>query len=191
MVVPPIATERMTVRPIESADRAEFLRVHQVSAAFYEPWIPALGPGETWDHVFEVSLTKGSLEHHARLVGLSADGRIAGFFNLSEIVRGAFQCAYASWQINHEFARRGYAAEGVAALLDIAFAEDGGLGLHRVQANIIPRNLPSIRLAERMGFRLEGLALKYLKIAGEWQDHLMFAKLVDEHRPTWLGRKES
>ena len=60
-----------------------------------------------------------------------------------------------------------------------------------MQANIIPRNLPSIRLAERMGFRLEGLALKYLKIAGEWQDHLMFAKLVDEHRPTWLGRKES
>ena len=191
MAVAVLETERMKIRSIEGADRAEFVRVHELSAAFYAPWIPALGPGETWNHVFESNLAKASLATHARLIGVAADGRIAGFFNLNEIVRGVFDCAYASWQINLEFAGRGLATEGVAALLDFAFAEGEGLGLHRVQANVIPSNLRSISLAERVGFRREGLALKYLKIAGQWQDHLMFAKVVDEHRPTWLGRKET
>jgi len=65
-------------------------------------------------------------------------------------------------------------------MLDFAFSGIGA-GLHRVQANIIPSNLASLRLAERAGFRREGLAERYLNIAGEWQDHLMYAKTREEH----------
>ena len=84
-------------------------------------------------------------------------------------------------------ARQGLATEGVIAMLDLAFApEPAGLGLHRVQANIIPHNAPSLRVAEKAGFRREGLALAYLNIAGEWRDHLMFAKLADEHTLRFL-----
>jgi ribosomal-protein-alanine N-acetyltransferase len=117
----------------------------------------------------------------ALLVGESADGRIAGFFNLSEIVRGIFLSAYASWYVNVEFARSGYGTEGVQALLDIAFS-DRGLALHRVQANIIATNTASIRLAEKVGFRKEGVAERYLRIAGKWQDHVMYARTAEEHR---------
>ena len=81
------------------------------------------------------------METNARLVGELPDGRIAGFFNLNEIVPGLFKCAYASWQINPEVARRGLATEGVGALLDLALADRGGAGLHRVQANVIPTKI--------------------------------------------------
>jgi ribosomal-protein-alanine N-acetyltransferase len=171
----------MTLRPLAEGDREEFVRMHEVSAAFLEPWIPALAAGEGWHDWFDKELDKNRYPHHCRLVGV-ADGRIVGLFNLGEIVRGYFDSAYAGWRMNSEFAGRGYGTEGVAGMLDIAFAQQDGLGLHRVQANIMPHNERSIRLAERVGFRREGLALKYLKIGGVWRDHLMFAKLVEEHR---------
>jgi ribosomal-protein-alanine N-acetyltransferase len=116
-----------------------------------------------------------------RLAGFLDDQRLAGIFSLNEIVRGAFQNAYAGWRVNVELARQGYGTEGVQALVEqVAFApEPRGLGLHRVQANIIPTNIPSIRLAEKCGFAREGLARRYLQIAGMWQDHLMYARLAE------------
>jgi ribosomal-protein-alanine N-acetyltransferase len=176
----------MTLRPIEAGDREEFVRVLESGKDAYAPWLPALAPRETWEHVFERDMEKASSETHLRLVGILSDGRIVGSFNLGEIVRGHFDCAYASWRTDPELWGQGFGAEGVSALLDVAFSHHGGIGLHRVQANIIPSNIRSIRLAERVGFRKEGLALKYLKIAGAWEDHLMFAKVTEEHQLTVL-----
>jgi ribosomal-protein-alanine N-acetyltransferase len=58
----------------------------------------------------------------------------------------------------------------------IEFAFDG-LRLHRVEAACLPSNEASRRLLERTGFVHEGYARQYLKIAGKWQDHLLFAKI--------------
>ena len=63
------------------------------------------------------------------------------------------------------------------ALLHFAFDE---LGLHRVQANIIPRNVASVRVAEKAGLRREGLALRYLRINGAWEDHAMYARTLED-----------
>jgi ribosomal-protein-alanine N-acetyltransferase len=64
----------------------------------------------------------------------------------------------------------------VCLMLDFAFRH---LGLHRVEAACLPHNQASMRLLLRCGFAREGLARGYLKIAGEWQDHLLFARLSD------------
>lgn len=87
---------------------------------------------------------------HYRMVGVLDDDRIAGFFTLGDIVRGVFQNAYVGWKVNVEVARLGYGTEGVRALLDFAFAPDGA-ALHRIKANVIPSNTPSIRLANGWG----------------------------------------
>ena len=72
--------------------------------------------------------------------------------------------------------------EAMRAMLDIAFApEPEGLGLHRVQANIIPENAASLRVAEKLRMRREGMALRYLHIGGAWRDHIMFAITAEEH----------
>jgi [ribosomal protein S5]-alanine N-acetyltransferase len=54
------------------------------------------------------------------------------------------------------------------------------LRLHRIEAAAQPENIGSVRLLERCGFEREGLARRYLKINGEWQDHLLFALLADD-----------
>lgn len=178
-----LRTPRLLVRSLREDDRDEFVRVHVVSEELFRAWSPAYGgsPGD----LFEIEMTKvregAANGRYHRMVGVMDDGRIAGFFNLGEVARGFFQSAYAGWSVNAEVARQGYGTEGVEALLDLAFAADG-LALHRVQANVIPDNEPSLRLAARVGFRREGLAERYLAIAGEWRDHVMFAKTVEEHR---------
>src|SRR5215510_5751534 len=186
-----IRTPRMLLRPLSADDRTEFVRVHEVSRTLFEPWVPVRPPDETFDDLFthQLNQTLNGLRDRTqyRFVGLLDDSRIAGFFNLFQIVRGAAQYAMASWSVNAEVGRQGLCTEAVTALLDFAFASlPIGLGLHRVQANIIPTNTSSIRVAEKTGFRREGLAKNYLKIAGVWQDHFMYAKLADEHTFTFL-----
>lgn len=185
---------RLRLRSLRPDDREEYLRVHEVSRDHFAPWMSSSGPALTTGTLFEEELLRAEEEAAVgtgvRLVAELQDGRIAGFFTLSQIFRRAFQNAYAGWSVSADEIGRGIATEGVIALLDLAFAAPpAGLGLHRVQANVIPSNQASVRVAQKAGFRLEGIAKAYLRIGGEWRDHLLFAKIVDEHRP--VGKESS
>ncbi len=46
--------------------------------------------------------------------------------------------------------------------------------------NIRPENTASLRVVEKLGFRDEGLRLRYLHIDGAWRDHRTFALTRDE-----------
>jgi ribosomal-protein-alanine N-acetyltransferase len=100
-----------------------------------------------------------------------------GVLSLSNIVRGAFQSAYLGYWIGKPFARQGYMTEAMRLALNLAF---GPLGLHRVEANIIPRNRASIALVKKLGFRNEGTAMRYLRIDGRWQDHEHWALTIED-----------
>ena len=116
------------------------------------------------------------------LVCSNLDGRILGYIAANEIVRGASQCGFLGYWIGAAYARQGYMTEALELMLRHAF---GALGLHRVEANIIPHNRPSIRLVARAGFRKEGLSTRYLEIAGRWQDHERWALLREE----WYAKR--
>jgi ribosomal-protein-alanine N-acetyltransferase len=57
----------------------------------------------------------------------------------------------------------------------LAFAE---LSLHRIEAGVIPTNIASQRVLEHNNFERIGLAHAYLRIAGSWQDHLLYQLLT-------------
>lgn len=191
-----IQTDLVLLRTLRWEDRAEFVRIHEISREHFGPWMPTHPPGQSLSDVFQRALAdaeKGAREGTGiRLVAVLPDGRMAGIFALSQIFRGAFQNAYAEWRVSSDQLRRGIATSGVMGLLDLAFSpEPDGLGLHRVQANIIPSNRASVRVAEKAGFRVEGEAKDYLKIDGRWRDHRMFAKLAEEHRGRLVSSSHS
>jgi ribosomal-protein-alanine N-acetyltransferase len=155
--------------------------MHEVSKAHFAPWIPDVTAEELFERSMRKVEDRAVRDTHLRLVAEHSDGRLIGLFAVGDIVRGFFECAYVSWSVSEEFKSQGYGTEGARGLLDVAFSVSHGLGLHRVQANVIPSNARSIRLAERVGFRREGLGERYLRIAGKWQDHAMYAKTVEEH----------
>ena len=74
---------------------------------------------------------------------------------------------------------RGYMTEGMRLLLREAFVAHK---LHRLEANIQPGNIASIRLAARCGFVKEGFSPRYLKVAGRWCDHERWAIRADNWR---------
>lgn len=179
----------MVLRPLRAADQTAFVAALEESRDAWAPWTPASTPGLPPDERFRRELHRGArgavLGTHLRLGAFRRDDAgLVGLFALNDIVGGVFESAHASWQVRTSMMGLGFGTEGVRGLLDLAFqALPDGVGLHRVQANIIPRNEPSIRLARRVGFREEGKALRYLKIAGRWEDHLMFAVTREEWTP--------
>jgi len=180
-----LATERLRLRPLRRKDEDEFVAMLADSSEAWAPWTPASSPDLSPHARFlnELERTERGARRgsHLRLVGFQEDGRLVGLFSLNEIVRGVFQSAYAGWQVRGTDTGRGLGTEGVRALLDIAFSsEPAGLGLHRVQANVMPSNAASLRVVEKVGFRKEGEAERYLRIAGRWEDHLMFAVTAEE-----------
>ncbi len=184
---PTVSTERMFLRLMIRADRKEYVRMHSARWELLQPWSPRVPAGISFDELFHRQLppreTRIGRMSGFRFVAILADGRMAGVFTLSEVVRGVFQNAYAGWRVDPGLWGQGLATEGVQALLDIAFAPaPDGLGLHRVQANIMPHNVRSLRVAEKVGFRREGYADWYLEIDGRWQDHVTFALVSDEHK---------
>jgi ribosomal-protein-alanine N-acetyltransferase len=112
--------------------------------------------------------------------GAPQPAQVLGRVTLSNVQRGAFQCAYLGYWVDVEHCGQGLAGELVARVVRFAFDD---LGLHRVQAAVMPENSASQRVLRRLGFRLEGRATRYLEIAGAWRDHDIFALLADEARP--------
>lgn len=102
-------TERMCVRAMCEGDRREYARIMAISAALHGPWSPSLPAGESHEALFDRQMVKMAAGSAWKGVGVLADGRIAGLFNLNELLRGPFQNAYAGWSINAEVAGQGYA----------------------------------------------------------------------------------
>lgn len=100
------------------------------------------------------------------------DGVFVGFVTFMDVSRGIFQNAYLGYRIFNPYWGLGYATEAVRQSLVIAFKE---LKLHRVEAGISPENEGSIRVAQAVGLRCEGLSRKRLLVDGKWVDLAIFA----------------
>jgi [ribosomal protein S5]-alanine N-acetyltransferase len=100
---------------------------------------------------------------------------VLGAINLRNIIRGAMQGATLGYGLAPDAVGNGYMTEAVKRIAEIAFTD---LALHRIEVNIMPRNSPSLAVAERAGFVREGLSPCYLQIAGVWEDHVRFARIA-------------
>lgn len=100
--------------------------------------------------------------------------RIIGFAALNNIVMNAFCSCYLSYQLDKDHINQGLMTEAVETVVEFGFRT---LRLHRIEANIMPGNIRSIRVVEKCGFVNEGLSKQYLKINGVWEDHVHYVKL--------------
>ena len=171
----------MAVTRLVSADDAEPLaRLLAENRDYLAPWSPlqddayftAAGQREV------IARQLAAYERGAMLPLLIVDGgAVAGSLNLNSIIRGAFQNASVGYWVSQARAGQGLAGAAVAEAVGIAFCE---LGLHRLDAATLLHNTPSQRVLARNGFRPFAVAERYLKIAGMWQDHILFQLLNQE-----------
>ena len=167
----------VTLAPATRADAPELIRGNLESRGHHHPWAAPFTDQAGFDAWFARTLTG---PHVGLVVREAASGRVAGVVNLTEIVANPFyQGAYLGYHGMAALAGRGLMTEAVRLAAARAF---GGLGLHRLEANIQPGNARSIALVRRLGFRLEGFSPRYLRVGGEWRDHERWALLADEPR---------
>jgi [ribosomal protein S5]-alanine N-acetyltransferase len=165
-------------RLVSSRDAEQLARLLAENRDYLAPWSPlqddayftAQGQGDV------IARQLANYERGAMLPLLIIDsgGEIAGSLNLNSIIRGAFQNASVGYWVSQDRAGRGLASAAVAEAIAIAFGE---LGLHRLDAQTLLHNTPSQHVLIRNGFRPFAVAQSYLKIAGRWQDHIMFSLL--------------
>ncbi len=113
-------------------------------------------------------------------VALDHSDEIAGVIDIGNIVRGYFQSAYLGYYAFVPFAGSGYMRKGLHQVITYAFRK---LKLHRLEANIQPDNERSIALVSGLGFKLEGVSPRYLKVCGRWKDHERWAILSEGWKP--------
>jgi ribosomal-protein-alanine N-acetyltransferase len=181
---------RVLLRPLMVADFEQWREVRVRSRDWLVKWEPRPVPGQpdaTEDRRAFAARCNARLRERelgsGYGFGIFVDERFAGEINLSSVQRGPFQNAYIGYWIDEAMAGHSYMPESVVVLCRFAFED---LMLHRLQASIIPRNRPSHRVAEKVGLRNEGTALRYLEINGVWEDHVRYAITAED----WAVRRE-
>lgn len=101
--------------------------------------------------------------------GDTEGNRTIGAIAFNNIVRGAFLSCFLGYKLDKAEINKGYITEALEKGIDIIFNE---YNLHRIEANIMPKNARSLRVTEKLGFYSEGLAKSYLRINGKWEDHI-------------------
>jgi ribosomal-protein-alanine N-acetyltransferase len=174
-------TERLRLRSLDERSAEQVLRYYETNADFRAEWSPV--PASDFLTLAHQRMLLDA-EKRERFSGTQLRAwlflrddpdTVIGFASLSNIIRGSFQSCHLGYEMHADHINRGYATEALRTLVyEIAF---GPLQLHRVEANVMPHNVRSIRVLEKLGFHEEGLARAYLRINGRWEDHIHFVAL--------------
>jgi ribosomal-protein-alanine N-acetyltransferase len=173
------------LRPPQMQDYRSWAKLREQSRAFLEPWEPRWAKDELSRANYRRRLRYYERDAkqdigYAFFLFRSSDRTLVGGVTLSNIRRGVSQSCSLGYWIGEPYARQGYMARGVRAAVWFVF---DALRLHRLEAACLPANTASANLLKKMGFQYEGLARRYLKIDGVWQDHWLFALLNDDPLP--------
>lgn len=172
-------TNRLSLRTIEENDFPFLKKYLLKNKNFLSQWEPQREDSFYEDAAIlqrlEDEIISDSKESQLSLyVSIIGTKEIIGNVTLSNIIRGPFQSCYIGYKLDESEINKGYITEAIENVIDIAFND---LKLHRIEANIMPRNMSSIKVVEKLGFDYEGLSKEYLKINGVWEDHAHYVIL--------------
>jgi RimJ/RimL family protein N-acetyltransferase len=171
-----VTTDRLALRPVAPDDAEAFLRWRSrtdvVRFMYQPPWDRETAEAKlrTW------SSTPFEETGDVLVLAIEVDGEVVGEAML-KWAAGPRQ-AELGYALHPDVGGRGLATEAARATLRIAFAT---YGFHRVYARIDEENLASVRVAERLGMRLEAHLLENDLRDGEWSSELVYALLDREH----------
>lgn len=167
-----LETERLLIRQITLEDKYELFDYRSDSEANkYQGWIPKtieevevfigntakqINEPQTW---FQCAIIEKTTQNLIGDLGVHFIG--------SENKQAEIGCT-----LHKDFQNKGYATEALKKMINYLFSE---LNKHRIIASIDPKNINSIRLVERIGFRKEAHFIESLWINGQWVDDLVYA----------------
>ena len=169
-----IKGKKVFLRYITPNDFEEFTNLTNSNRNFHYGLVSPPLEKENFDKYWQTSVQE---TNRYLLICQSSNDAIVGVVNLSQIFYKSVQNAYLGYWLGEKFAGQGFMIEAVELVLKYAFKS---LNLHRIEANVQPKNIASINILKRAGFTKEGFSRRYLKIDKRWRDHERWAIIVED-----------
>jgi [ribosomal protein S5]-alanine N-acetyltransferase len=170
---------QVELRPVRRRDRETWIDVRARNRDWLAPWeatpprdAPPIGYAAMVRHL-RSQARAGQLMPFV----VTYQGGLVGQLTVGGITWGSLCSAHVGYWVDARVAGRGIMPTAVALATDHCL---GSVGLHRVEVNIRPENVASLRVVEKLGFRDEGIRRGFLHIAGAWRDHRTFALTAEE-----------
>jgi ribosomal-protein-alanine N-acetyltransferase len=179
-----LISENHVLRLPRYGDYTQWYKLRSESRNFLQPWEPTWSSDELTQGAFRSRVVRNEQEFASgQAVPLFIfDGdeeKLLGGITIGYIRRGAAQACMIGYWIGERHAGKGHMFSALQLTVHHIFHE---LSLHRIEAACIPGNDRSLALLEKAGFQREGTLKGYLKINGEWRDHIMLSRLNDKDK---------
>lgn len=175
--LPVIEASRVRLRHIENADIDSLYDIFSDAEAMrFFGSLPFSERDEAVNYLAEINENFQKKTHFQWGIALKSDDKIIGtstIFHTDEKHRRA-EIGYA---LNREFWGKGYVTEALNSLFKFAFDE---LNLHRIEADVDPRNNASIKILEKFGFQKEGYLRERWFSGDEIQDAFFYGFLKSD-----------
>lgn len=175
-------TKHLVLKVLHPSQASMVLRFYQKNQSFLEPYEPS-----RHSNFYTLDFQRANLSYEYNAFLKSSYLRIwlfekeyqelpVGTICFSNFLHGAFCNCMLGYKTDRDYLRKGYMAEALSFLLPLVCQE---YHFHRIEAYVMPSNLPSIRLLEKLSFVQEGLLHDYAKIHGIWQDHYLYTYFTE------------
>ena len=168
------------------SDFSQWHRLRAESRRFLEPWEPTWRHDELTEGAFRTRVIRGKQEYNSGqaiplFIFSKRNRALLGGLTIGYIRRGAAQSCMIGYWMGERYSGQGHMFASLQLVIPYIFSV---LELHRIEAACIPENERSMRLLEKAGFHREGYLRGYLKINGQWRDHVMFSRLACDAGPS-------
>jgi [ribosomal protein S5]-alanine N-acetyltransferase len=167
-------TGRLILKVPSEAEAQALFDFYQKNRSYLKKWFVDQ-PEDVYELLYIAQNLEKSLQKHKEskevkfFIFLKENpGKLAGELNFSNIIMGGFLSCCTGYHLDEHLQGKGIMTEALNAGVSYMFAKKG---LHRIEANIMPDNIASQRVAIKAGFYKEGISARYLRINGRWEDH--------------------
>ena len=173
---------KVFLRPPKRRDALKWQKLRLSSKKFLTPWEPEWDAGSCSRRAYLRYLKNSNYlanmdRAYSFLIFKNEDKVLLGGINIGNVRRGVSQSASIGYWIGEKYAKNGYMLEAIETLLPSLFVD---LRLNRIEAATLEENIASRNLLKKIGFKKEGILRKYLKINGNWRDHVIYGLLQND-----------
>jgi ribosomal-protein-serine acetyltransferase len=170
-------SDELVLRSVEAEDASELYRVVAANREHLSPWMPwAAGQTLAGTEIFIRAAVRQERDHDGFQLAVTERDEICGVVGYHRLDHENDTTSVGYW-LAADRQGRGVMTRAVGAIVDYAFDE---LHMHRIELRAAPANLRSRALAERLGFREEGLLRDAERFGDEYRDLLLYARLVGD-----------
>ena len=172
----------IALRPVHFSDEEEWEELRWRNRDWLAPWESGdpLGADPPVFRRWVWRLRRSEKRGVETAMVIELDGRIVGQISLGAVCGGALRSGIVGYWVDHAHAGRGIAPTAVALLADWAFHGVPGPRLHRLEIAMLPGNVRSRRVVEKLHAHYEGCRIRYMFVDGRWRDHDCYALLAED-----------